>query len=705
MSSDPLAGFFQHGLHVVSRKDNQAIAVCPFCGKEKFYVNPTNLLWDCKVCGIAGNFNRFMDRKMSEYQRGFVGHPAAALCKNRGLRIETFQEWGVGWSVANSTYMVPMNGNPKRICSGIHAYQLGQKSRTCIGGKLDLFSPVKTPSSNIVWVAEGEWDGMAMWEMLKDLGRDEQVVASPGAGTFPKANAMMFRGLKVRIVFDNDEPGRKGAIRTGNILQGIAQEILYLHWPAGDNLPDGFDVRDLWMRDKDAGKALKYLESNLSRTPPSGDTITQTPQATAPALTPSDDWKPSGKGIRHEKVLEEYRQWLEINNPIILEVLFGAIFANRIGLDPLWLFIVAPPGGSKSELLMSLSDADGIKALTTMTPRTLISGANFGGADPSLIPKLDGKVLIIKDFTTILSMNTLARDEIFGTLRDAYDGKIEKYFGNGVIRNYSARFGIIAGVTPVIETLSSANSVLGERFIKYKIPQLGKIRTGESVIERALQNMAKETSMRSGLSQIAREVLSRQVDRKKDLPRMSDKVTRQLRLLAQFTASLRGVVNRDRYTRDIIHKPVQEIGTRLAKQLAALSIGIAIYRQEDFISEDVMRTIRMVARHTAPDRVEEIVKQIYVRSGYYTGPDEDGYFQTSQISGWSRFPQNTVSSLLQDLELLHITVRRPGKPGYWKLSSTITKILDESELYGEERRHAVEVHRFKSARHDDRLVV
>ena len=52
MQEDKLKGFKKYGFIVASNTPTQAIGDCVFCGKEtKMYVNKSNGLWDCKVCG------------------------------------------------------------------------------------------------------------------------------------------------------------------------------------------------------------------------------------------------------------------------------------------------------------------------------------------------------------------------------------------------------------------------------------------------------------------------------------------------------------------------------------------------------------------------------------------------------------------------------------------------------------------------------
>ena len=90
--------------------------------------------------------------------------------------------------------------------------------------------------------------------------------------------------------------------------------------------------------------------------------------------------------------------------------------------------------------------------LTSLTPQTLISGfVDEGKPDPSLLPKLDGKILIVKDLTPLISGSADVRSAVLGQLRDAYDGSSAKAFGTGDVKRYESRFGMLFGVTPVIE--------------------------------------------------------------------------------------------------------------------------------------------------------------------------------------------------------------------------------------------------------------
>ena len=119
----------------------------------------------------------------------------------------------------------------------------------------------------------------------------------------------------------------------------------------------------------------------------------------------------------------------------------------------------------------------------------------------------------------------------------------------------------------MIELHGSANSMLGERFLKYQIPQAKHIKAGDKRIRAALNNIGKETKMRKDLQDIAHEVLNIDIDPHAP-PEMPPEIVDKLVRLAQWVAILRGAVRKEKYTNLMSFKPTSEVPTRLAKQLA-----------------------------------------------------------------------------------------------------------------------------------------
>ena len=375
--------------------------------------------------------------------------------------------------------------------------------------------------------------------------------------------------------------------------------------------------------------------------------------------------------IDSNDVYSVFKKWLYLPSVSIIDVIFGTILANRIPGDPVWLFLVAPPGGGKSEPLRALTDCPGIKVLSTLTPHTLISGmGREDGKDASLIPLLNNNVLIIKDFTPILNMPLVNRDEILSILRDAFDGECAKPFGNGVWKKYKSVFGIIAAVTPVIEAFTEESASVGERFLRWKndIPLSFKLRT--KYVEKAYENLTHEKEMRDELHKITERVLQSNYSIIPELPSaMQSKITK-LSLLLEV---LRSCVVRDRYTKDILHMPFVGVATRLSKELIKLAYGISQFKQLEVVSIDVYKILVHVVKSSVTKRSIDLLEVIY---------KNNGKLSLSDCKNYTKLPTITCQLIFDNFVVLNIVKKEvnDNKISY-KLMPDINDIIKLCQLF------------------------
>jgi len=109
-----------------------------------------------------------------------------------------------------------------------------------------------------------------------------------------------------------------------------------------------------------------------------------------------------------------------------------------------------------------------------------------------------------------------------------------------------------------------------------------------------------------------------------------------------------------------------------------LGLGIGVYRRKKTLDTDIYKIIRHVARDTAPDQVEEIIKQMYVHAG-------KDFMATDDISDLTRQPTETCRYLLQDLNLLHVVQLSKKNRGMWKLHDSLFRMMSRIGLYEEEK--------------------
>jgi hypothetical protein len=142
-----------------------------------------------------------------------------------------------------------------------------------------------------------------------------------------------------------------------------------------------------------------------------------------------------------------------------------------------WLLVVGVPSSDKTNTVLLLRDSPQTFYLDTLTDSAFVSGfqdARPGkGKAPDLLPRLDGKCLVVKDLTTLFSLREDKVKKILGDLQAIYDGEYAKATGTvGVIR-YVSRFTLLGCVTP--DALAKHHrymSSIGSRFLYYRVPRL-----------------------------------------------------------------------------------------------------------------------------------------------------------------------------------------------------------------------------------------
>lgn len=231
---------------------NQAVAECPFCDKEgHFYLNIDNGLYDCKRCGEKGNATTFLRH---EHQRAIESTrdvDYARLKADRALPVQTLKRFRIGLHPVIDDWLIPALSKGGEVLNLVR-YRPAHRDRESM--KLNLpalpaamfgVDQLSDDATRLLLVCEGPWDGMAADHCLREKKSRNRydILAVPGAGIFKDAWTSFFKGRKVRLLFDNDDAGRKGQRRTAKILGPVAAEVCELIWPEG--FPKGADVSDL----------------------------------------------------------------------------------------------------------------------------------------------------------------------------------------------------------------------------------------------------------------------------------------------------------------------------------------------------------------------------------------------------------------------------------------------------------------------------
>ena len=655
--------FKQLGFTLQKEGMTQYAGKCLFCGKdEHFAINKKTFQWDCKHCGRAGGTSMLLEQVAKFGVEHFKLNVAIKLSKYRGIQINILRKHKMGYLPVLGKYILPVCDFTGKNIINIRVYNWGKKllgltnKNVCLYGWEHLDN-----KKGLVWICEGHWDVMAFSEMLNN--EKDCILAVPGADIFKSDWLMLLKDRRVNILYHNDEAGNRGSVKLYNLLKSKVNSMKFIHW--NPSLKTGYDINDALVDNLNIDYVIKHLKDK----PPSATDI----EVKEKEFDPEDIL--DGRRVQYDMVYKVYQKWLHLKNTDVIDVLYGAVIANRMEGDPVWLFLVAPPGGTKTELIMSLADAPKMFSMSTLTSNTLISGFGGTGVDPSYIPRFNEKVVIVKDFTVILSMNQTAREEIFSILRDAYDGECAKPFGNNIYRCYISKFGLIAGVTPIIEQFAAVHASVGERFLRYVIPMDVSLKGSRKYLEKAMANISFEKKMKDQLRKIAVDVLSFNYT---VIPEIPDAIKNKIMMLAQFISTVRGTVTRDRYSKEITHKPFWELPTRVTKVITKLALGIGQFKNQKKIGHTEYNIIKEIAKSSIPNNLESVVRCLQKEG-------EDKVYTSNEISEMIRMPRITCGRILENLHMLDVLKRIEAGRGSgkfrWKFTDDIMEILEVSEIY------------------------
>lgn len=318
--------------------------------------------------------------------------------------------------------------------------------------------------------------------------------------------------------------------------------------------------------------------------------------------------------------------------------------------DPIWGMIVGPSGGGKSELLRTFLDLPRSFHLSKPTPASLASGYRGKGgknADPSLLPLMDGKIVIMPDFAPILSARPEVRNEILGMLREAFDGTIAVGKGNIGHKVYTSRFSMLVGSTSKIDAIEAEANELGERFVKIRL----RGHDGKSKARRAADNVPHAKNMREELHQAVKSCLE-------SLPKFvgvenPEYAKDAIASVAHFTAKARTHVARNWRSREIEHLPIPEEGGRLSVQLNKLAMALALVRGRTIVEDEDINTIQRVADDCLPPMRLKVIREL-----------RSGPLSQAELGQKTAIPETSVRRLLEDLALLDAIKRSAENSTY-----------------------------------------
>lgn len=374
--------------------------------------------------------------------------------------------------------------------------------------------------------------------------------------------------------------------------------------------------------------------------------------------------------IDFEELERVVRKWILVADVGIIKLIPALIVANMINRDPVWAILIGPSGGGKTGFLNAIFDLPMIVPISNLTTNTFMSGMQNKG-ETSLLPQINNKILVFKDWTTILSLNFDARNEIMAQLREIYDGRVKKVYGNGKVVDWVGKVGLIAGSTAAVDLAQQMHTTLGERFLQYRITMPER----KEVASRVLFNNSKKEEMRKELAN-AYFAFMKGIKIPDELPIASIEVRQEIINLADFATKARsGVIRDSSFKKEVIYVPGAEMPTRPVEQLDTIATAYVVANGGKFMEED-MTTVYKIALDSIP-QTNKMVMTVMA-----AGDEQD----TAEIASMLGYPTGPIRMYLENLALLGVCKRvkaadsmEGGTADKWTLHPEYVAILRKYE--------------------------
>jgi hypothetical protein len=672
ITPENLEPYIAHGVDLKWRDgDQEAIGECPFCGRDdKFSINIKTGQWRCFVChegskdggGNAYTFIRILHKRSDARTNG----QTQWLAQHRKLLFpETLTYWQVAKSIINGHWLVP-GYDPHNVIKQLYRY----KRIVDKGETVWKLLPTTTlnhwlmgvnlwnNSKQVIYLCEGPWDAMALWEVLRLTRQDgdglaitaaesssllanANVLAVPGCGSVGKAFERwlsIFKDKTVILMFDNDYPkqvdgrtidpaGYAAAQRAYHLLTDSRngskpKEILYLNWGEkgyDPELPEGFDVRDCLSQGADAKERVAQLEKLLKKitpVPKEWTTVsTSTSSGGKPKIQPIDcrSWKDL---VNAWRLALKWRRDLEDALAVMLSV---ALSTDQVG-NQLFLMLIGDAGSAKTQLCEGLLVSRYCHHLEHLT------GFHSGwkdaeGNDYSLLDRINHKTLVTPEGDVLMSSPKFI--EIMSQQRRIFDGTSGASYKNrktDMLYQGLRTPWIMAG-TPVL--LNTDQSRLGDRFLRVIIDMPDED-DRLNILKRAFNTEIDSVKVKSNCNPSsivdnpmlkAWQMTGGYVDYLRDnssdlLSRIdpSDEVMEQCIALADFTAQMRA---RPDMSNKMEKHDTVELPTRLTRQYARLACCLPVVTGKDQIDGESMRIVTKVAMDTSRGRTRTIARHLF----------------------------------------------------------------------------------------------
>ncbi|OGC91817.1 hypothetical protein A2876_04625 [Candidatus Amesbacteria bacterium RIFCSPHIGHO2_01_FULL_48_32b] len=293
---------------------------------------------------------------------------------------------------------------------------------------------------------------------------------------------------------------------------------------------------------------------------------------------------------------------------------------------PLWLMFVGVPSSAKTEVARMVGKVPWVYFLDALTENAFVSGMKDS---KDLLPLLNGKCLVVKDFTTTLSQKEETVKKILGDLTSIYDDSFAKHSPMRGTVEYHSFFSLLGCVTPqALNRHQRYMNQIGPRFLFYRVPN-----SSQEEVEKSFEVLWSVSDSRPGfknahdkVSGYCNGLLGRLNET--TLGKEGLETKELLNSLAKFISKARGMV----LTRSAefvnaenekvqFYEPIEiqiEEPFRALQQLRVLARSLAVVQGKEEVGTGDLRLVRQVALASMPADRSLLLSVILSKDVFWT---------------------------------------------------------------------------------------
>ena len=367
----------------------------------------------------------------------------------------------------------------------------------------------------------------------------------------------------------------------------------------------------------------------------------------------------SASGVRHPDQRERLLRLMQsLSSYHYLDEVGSVCFAlavaasNHADGQPLWGMLVGAPSGGKTTAIDLVSYAASAN-LDSVTAPGLLS---WHKANQHVAPTPTGALvrlgerglILIADFSTVLSGSRDRRDDLFAMMRRVFDGKIQRDLGNeDKALTWEGRVTFLAACTSQIDNFSAHTDALGPRWVNYRLPpRVGAPR--KAVTRRAVKRSEDQNRTADEVTAMegAAVVVGLAGFRARQEHLNDEHIISAVEDAAQVTCWGRASVPRDSGgRREICGIPEVEETPRVAQQLHMLVTHLIHIGLSD---EEAINLMSKVAVDSMPAIRAKVLGALSATTGQFT---------SASIAKSLRTDWKVVNRAVEDLEALGLVTR------------------------------------------------